>query len=109
MHFTDYLDPAAFDAATSPSVDFYRHVNGGWLDAHPVPSDYPAWGAGVEVHVRNEEILHDLLLESAEETGHPMGSPPQMVGDYFASEMTRLRSPTPGWSHYGTSSTAFRR
>jgi putative endopeptidase len=86
MQFTDYLDRSAFDPTTPPSVDFYRHVNGGWLDANPVPSEYPAWGAGLEVHVRNENILHELLLASADETG-PRGSASQMVGDYFAAGM----------------------
>jgi predicted metalloendopeptidase len=86
MDFTDHLDPEAFDPATPPSVDFYRHVNGGWLDQNPVPSEYPAWGAAFEVHVRNEEILRDLLEESAGDTG-PQGSPSRMVGDYFAAGM----------------------
>lgn len=86
MSPSDYLDPNAFDLDAPVSVDFYRHVNGGWLDANPVPSEYPAWGAALEVHVRNEEILHDLLREAADEAGED-GSPTQMVGDYFAAGM----------------------
>ncbi len=86
MTRTDYLDLSDFDPDTPVSVDFYRHVNGGWLDSNPVPSEYPAWGAGMEVHVRNEEILHDLLKEAADRAGEE-GSPTQMVGDYFAAGM----------------------
>lgn len=86
MSTTDYLDPSAFDHDAPPSVDFYRHVNGSWLDANPVPAEYPAWGATLEVHVRNEEILRDLLEEAARQSG-PDGSPTQRVGSYFAAGM----------------------
>lgn len=86
MTRTEHLELSAFDPDTPVSVDFYRHVNGGWLDSNPVPSEYPAWGAALEVHVRNEEILHDLLQEAADKAGEE-GSPTQMVGDYFAAGM----------------------
>lgn len=84
MDLIDHLDSATFDPETPPGVDFYRHVNGGWLDANPVPPEYPGWGAGLEVHVRNEQILHDILLEVSESPARD-GSPAQMVGDYFAA------------------------
>lgn len=86
MDFADHLDPSSFDLSTAPSFDFYRHANGGWLDAHPVPAEYPAWGATFEVHVRNEQILHGLLEEAAAASGAE-GSPTQMVGHYFAAGM----------------------
>lgn len=82
----DHLDPALFDPNTPPGEDFYRYANGGWLDANPVPPEYPGWGAGFEVHVRNEEILHGILLQ-ARDTSASAGSPAQMVGDYFAAGM----------------------
>ncbi|MFZ0015085.1 MAG: M13 family metallopeptidase [Acidimicrobiia bacterium] len=90
MEYVDHIDAAAFDNETPVADDFYRHVNGGWLDANPVPSEYPAWGAMFEVQVRNEEILHSLLEEAA---GHPEppGSADQMVGDYFAAGMDEAR------------------
>ena len=86
MELVDHLDFATFDTGTPPGVDFYRHVNGGWLDANPVPPEYPGWGAGLEVHVRNEQILHDILMEVSESPARE-GSPAQMVGDYFTAGM----------------------
>ncbi len=82
----DYLDPAHFDPDTPPGEDFYRYANGGWLDSNPVPPEYPGWGAGFEVHVRNEEILHEILVGAGDTPG-PVGSPARMVGDYFAAGM----------------------
>lgn len=86
METVDHLDPSAFDPSIPASQDFYLHVNQGWLEANPVPAEYPAWGAMFEVHVRNEKILHVLLLDAAEGPGQP-GTASRMVGDYFTSGM----------------------
>lgn len=74
------------DASVSPSDDFYRFANGGWLDSNPVPDEYGSWGAAHEVHARNEAQLK-TLLESAVDAGAETGSVEQMVGDYYRSGM----------------------
>jgi putative endopeptidase len=80
------IDSALFDADTAASDDFYRHVNGGWLDANPVPSEYGSWGPPQIVTARNQEVLQQLLEDAAART-EPRGSAGQMVGDYFAAAM----------------------
>jgi putative endopeptidase len=80
------IETALFDADTAASVDFYRHVNGGWIDANPVPPQYGSWGPPQIVNARNQEVLHRLLEDAAART-EPRGSAGQMVGDYFAAAM----------------------
>ena len=80
------IDAALFDPETPASDDFYRHVNGGWLDANPIPPEYGAWGAGQMVHEHNQAILRRLLEEAAGRDD-PQGSAGQKVGDYFAAAM----------------------
>ncbi len=80
------LERANLDPGTAPGDDFYRHANGGWLDANPVPPEYGSWGAFREVQVRNETLLHDLLIEAADGDEAP-GTPARMVGDYYLSGM----------------------
>ncbi len=80
------IDTALFDADTAASDDFYRHVNGGWIDVNPVPPEYGSWGAGQIVHARNQEVLQQLLKDAAART-EPRDSAGQMVGDYFAAAM----------------------
>lgn len=80
------IDLALFDTNTAASDDFYRYVNGGWLDTNPVPSEYGAWGAPQIVNDRNQRLLHKLLKDAAAQPG-PLGSASQMVGDYFAAAM----------------------
>ncbi|GMR02581.1 MAG: M13 family metallopeptidase [Acidimicrobiia bacterium] len=74
------------DPTVSPVVDFYRFANGGWLDANPVPDEYGAWGAGHEVHTRNEHILHELLERALPREAVP-GSTERTVNDYYRSGM----------------------
>jgi predicted metalloendopeptidase len=80
------IDIALFDPTVAASVDFYRHVNGGWLDISPVPSDYSSWGALQMVNERNQALLHTLLQGAAAEPG-PRGSASRMVGEYFVAAM----------------------
>ena len=74
------------DTSVSPTVDFYRYANGGWLDSNPVPPEYGSWGAFHEVVERNEDLLHEILEEAAAREGD-VTTPAGMVGSYFASGM----------------------
>ena len=78
------IDPANLDTAAAPGTDFFRFANGGWLDANPVPPEYGSWGSFNEVHVRNERLLHDLLVGPVRDDDL---SPRGMSGRYFASGM----------------------
>jgi len=80
------IDATLFDATTRPAEDFYQYVNGGWLASNPVPAEYGSWGAFHHVTERNEKLLHELVLEAANNPG-ATGTPEQMVGDYFAAAM----------------------
>ncbi len=39
------LDPKGIDPTTPASQDFYRHVNKGWMDSHPLTPEYSRYGA----------------------------------------------------------------
>lgn len=80
------FDPQDMDSNASPMTDFWRWANGGWLDSNPVPADYPMWGSFLELHTRNEELVHALLQQAAD-AGAPEGSLDQKVGDFYASGM----------------------
>lgn len=85
-------DDTVFDAAdTDPSVDpaddFYRFVNGGWMDANPVPPEYGAWGAIQEVHERNQDLLRVILDRIAADTTPVAGGIESTVGVYVRSGM----------------------
>ncbi len=78
------LVAAEMDRSVDPGQDFYRFVNGGWLDANPVPSDEASWGVFQEVDRRNELVLHEILQESA---ANPSDELHRKLGDFYATGM----------------------
>jgi putative endopeptidase len=84
------FDAADADPAISPADDFYRFVNGGWLDANPVPEEYPAWGAMQELNSRNEEVLHEILTAAADKDA-PTNTAERLVGAHFTAGMDTER------------------
>lgn len=81
------FDSADSDPSIDPVDDFYRFVNGGWIDTNPVPPEYGAWGAGQEVHERNQGLLRTILEHVAEDVDAEPGSLEDKVGTYFRSGM----------------------
>lgn len=74
------------DPSVAPSQDFYRFANGGWLDANPVPDEYPSWGSFQELNARNEDVLHEILSTLAEKET-PADRTERQVAAHFRSGM----------------------
>ena len=55
------LDLANMDQTVDPGEDFYRFVNGGWLDRTTIPPDWPSYGVFEELVDRTEQQLIALL------------------------------------------------
>lgn len=80
------IDPNSFDSQATPQTDFYRYVNGPWLEANPVPPQYGSWGAFHELTERNQMLLHQLLVDATACDSEP-GSTTAMAGAYYAAAM----------------------
>lgn len=52
------------DTTVKPGDDFYRYVNGKWLDTNKIPDEYSSWGSAYEVFKKtNDDAL--AILKSA--------------------------------------------
>ncbi|WP_029137939.1 M13 family metallopeptidase [Nakamurella lactea] len=83
-------DPTGIDPDTRPQDDLYRHVNGGWFDATEIPADLPSTGAMIDLRLKSEQQIGELLTESAaaaESGAAAPGSPEQQIGAMYASFM----------------------
>ncbi|MDG6474897.1 M13 family metallopeptidase, partial [Glaesserella parasuis] len=49
------------DNGVSPQQDFYRYVNGKWVDTTQIPSDRTSWGTLAELNELNEKRSVELL------------------------------------------------
>ena len=80
------VDRSALDPKISPCDDFYQYACGGWLAAHPVPSDHSSWGRFNELQERNLAILRSILDKDAADD--PRRTPVErQVGDFYAACM----------------------
>ena len=79
------FDRARFDSSCGPCQDFYRFVNGGWLDAVKIPASYPGTGVARELRDRNELILRQIMETAAADRSAPRGSVTQKLGDFYAT------------------------
>lgn len=84
------VELANFDASIPAGNDFYRHVNGTWLDTTPIPSDRSNYGAFSVLEDEAQANLRSLIEAAAEEEAAP-GTDSQKVGDFFASFMDEAR------------------
>lgn len=66
------MTTSAENAVPSPVEDFYRHINGAWLDSHEIPSDQGAYGAFLELRDNAELAVRHLCEDAvrAVGTGH---------------------------------------
>ncbi len=83
------------DQSTSPQDNFYRFVNGGWIDRNPISAklEYSRWGAFEEVDEKSNEQLKVILEECSEKVlNHDESEPPldihtSAIGSLYASGM----------------------
>lgn len=66
------LETANMDESVRPQDDYYRYINGTWLQDHQIPSDRPADGAFSALRDLSEEQCLEIakLAQSGEITGN---------------------------------------
>jgi len=55
------------DTTTSPKDDFFRYVNGAWLDETTIPDDKTVWGSFNELRVQTDNDALAVLYEAAKD------------------------------------------
>ena len=85
------VDFDGFDTTVRPQDDFYRYVNGRWMDQTEIPADQTRWGAFPQLAKEADEAQRSIVEElSAREDLQP-GTDDQRIGDFFASYMNTAR------------------
>lgn len=72
------------DPETDPGDDFYRYVNGKWLDTFEIPDEFSSYGSFTVLFERSEERVRKII-EDAAAGDAPQGSNEQKIGDFFSA------------------------
>jgi putative endopeptidase len=74
------------DRAVRPQDDFFRFVNGTWLNITAIPADRSNYGAFTLLQEGAERDLHAIVDEASKREAE-VGSDEQKIGDFYASFM----------------------
>jgi putative endopeptidase len=80
------IDVFQGDPAVKAGDDFFRHVNGKWLDTFEIPADKPGYGSFTKVFDETQEHLHGII-DKITQTPNSTGTNPQKIGDLYLSYM----------------------
>lgn len=75
------------DTKVRPQDDFYRYVNGTWLEKTVIPADKSVYSSFTEIFDINETRLKTIIEETAARQGSKPSSPEQQIGDFYQSFM----------------------
>lgn len=79
------LIPEAMDTAVRPQDDFYRYVNGTWLDNHQIPADRASDGEFYRLRDLSEDRTHEIIKDAV--AGSIEGNEAKRIGILYSQFM----------------------
>ncbi|MEO8679618.1 MAG: M13 family metallopeptidase [Vicinamibacterales bacterium] len=93
------IDAAGMDVSVRPQDDFFRYVNGRWVDTTPIPADQSTYGTFAILRERSQEAVRTIIEEAGRAQSAP-GSNTQKIGDLYKSFMDEARIELQGVSPF---------
>jgi predicted metalloendopeptidase len=84
---TSGIETQYADDSVRAQDDFYRHVNGKWLDTTQIPSDKATWGSFAQLDEDAQAALRGIIENAQKNAARQPGSDEQKIGDLYASFM----------------------
>jgi len=81
------LEQANIDKSVRPQDNFYRYINGGWMNKNKIPDDKTSIGSFNDLYDQSVEDVKAIIEELAATDDLKMGSDEQKVADLFRSFM----------------------
>ncbi|MBA2670875.1 MAG: M13 family metallopeptidase [Gemmatimonadetes bacterium] len=86
------VDTTNFDRSVRPQDDFYRFVNGAWLERTEIPADRSRYGTFDELREASEGAVRDILQETLRSPSRQRaGSDEQKVADLYEAFLNTAR------------------
>ncbi|MBD3851008.1 MAG: peptidase M13 [Acidobacteria bacterium] len=88
---TSGIDMANMDTSVRPQDDFFRYVNGTWLDTTEIPADQTNTGVFLDLRDKAREDVKAIIEDVSSKTDLEPGSDEQKVADLYNSFMNTER------------------
>ncbi len=78
------------DTTANPANDFFRYVNGAWLDKTEIPSDRSRWGSFDELRKKSSENTLAVLNEAIDNGTYSKGTDQYKAAVFYQSAMDTI-------------------
>ncbi len=83
---TKGFDTSNMDRTADACDNFFQFADGNWVRTNEIPASQPRWGTFNILAESNRDVLK-AILDDASSKKSPVGSDPQLIGDFYASCM----------------------
>ena len=90
------IDLTNMDLGVNPGDDFFKYVNGTWMNNNEIPPEYSQYGAFTILYENNQKQLKTLVEEVSAQLDAQNGSVSQKIRDLYNSGMDTVRINTLG-------------
>ncbi len=84
------IDMSNMDTMTRPTDDFFRYVNGKWLDNTEIPSDRSRWGSFDELRKKSSSDVLAVLNQAIESNSYGKGTDQYKAAVFYKSAMDTI-------------------
>ena len=81
------IEQGNMDKSVRPQDNFYRYINGGWINKNTIPDDKTAIGSFYDLRDKADDDVKAIIENLAATSDLKMGSDEQKVADLFRSYM----------------------
>ncbi|MCJ8319303.1 MAG: peptidase M13 [Colwellia sp.] len=81
------IEKANMDQSVRAQDNFYRHINGGWMNSNDIPDDKTAIGSFYDLRDKADDDVKAIIAELAETENLADGSDEQKVASLYRSYM----------------------
>lgn len=85
------FDTKNMDTRVRPQDDFFHYANGGWMKRNAIPASESRWGTFVKLRYDVDRQLRTILDELLALKRAKLGSPEQIIRDFYRSGLDMKR------------------
>ncbi|UII30324.1 M13 family metallopeptidase [Fulvivirga ulvae] len=90
------INTTYIDSTVRPADDFFRFVNGKWIDQTEIPGDQGRWGSFNELREMTNETVLDVLENAGKSNKYGEGTDQKKATDFYAIGMDSLLAENAG-------------